>query len=184
MKVIGFSGSPRLGGNTDKLVMSILEGASFAGAETSFYNLSQLEISPCISCFACRKIDNCALKDGMQNIYEEIQSSDAVVIGSPVYMWQMSGQTKMFFDRLMPFLNVDMTTRLKGKKKAVLAFTQGQPDVSIYSPYFNDTMGVLNFLGFEPREIVAAGGTVDKNDISKQLDLLEKAKGIGAKLVA
>jgi multimeric flavodoxin WrbA len=43
----------------------------------------------------------------MQELYGEIQNADVVVLGSPVYMWQMTAQTKLFVDRLTAFLTPD-----------------------------------------------------------------------------
>ena len=41
----------------------------------------------------------CTQKDDLKNIYDEIYDADHIVIGSPVYMWQMNGRTKDFVDR-------------------------------------------------------------------------------------
>src|SRR5210317_235079 len=136
MKILGVEGSPRNNGNTEKLVKTILESASENGAKTKFYKLTEMNISLCLGCFNCRETGTCVANDDMQLLHEEIQASDVIIIGSPVYMWQVSGQTKLFMDRLVPFIKPDFTTRLKGKKRVFMVFTQGNPDEKSFKPYF------------------------------------------------
>jgi len=183
MKVIGFSGSPRRDANTDRLVAHVLAGAQAAGAETEFFRIADLDIKGCISCYYCKSHDTCSIKDAMQGLYREIHAADAAVIGSPVYMGQMSGQTKTFIDRLLPLLNADFTTRLKKRPALALAFTQGQPDTGMFKPYMENTHQMLGFLGFNPKEIIVAGGTREKTDVDKQSDLVARARTLGAGLL-
>ena len=183
MKVIGFSGSPRKDANTDRLVAHVLAGAQTAGAETEFFRIADLNIKGCISCYYCKSHQTCSIKDDMQGLYKEIHAADAVVIGSPVYMGQMSGQTKTFIDRLLPLLNADFTTRLKKHPDLVFVFTQGHPDTAMFRPYMDNTHRMLGFLGFDPKEIIVAGGTREKADVDKQTDLMARAKALGEGLL-
>ena len=107
---------------------------------------------------------------------------EAVVIGSPVYMGQMTGQTKTFLDRLLPLLNADFSTRLKKRPALVLVFTQGQPDTSMFLPYMENTKQMFGFLGFTAKEIIVAGGTREQADVDKQTELTAKARSLGAGL--
>jgi multimeric flavodoxin WrbA len=182
MKVIGVEGSPRKNGNTEKLVKTILESASGNGAETKFYKLTEMNISHCLGCFNCRETGTCVTNDDMQLLHKEIQSSDVIIIGSPVYMWQVSGQTKLFMDRLIPFIKPDFTTRLKGKKSIFMVFTQGNPDENSFKLYFEYLENLFSFLHYDVKGTIVATGTRDKNDILQQTDLLEKAREIGKKL--
>jgi multimeric flavodoxin WrbA len=182
MKVIGFSGSPRKNANTDRLVLQVLAGAKEQGAETSFFRVADLNIRGCTSCYYCKSHDTCSIRDDMQSLYKELYAADAVVIGSPVYMGQMTGQTKIFMDRLLPLLNADFSTRLKKRPSLVLAFTQGQPDTGMFMPYIESTKRVFGFMGFSPKDILVAGATRQPEDIDKQKDLMAKAKAIGADL--
>ena len=183
MKILGVEGSSRKNGNTEKLVKTILESASENGAQTAFYKLTEMNISLCLGCFNCRKTGACVTNDDMQLLHKEIQASDAIIIGSPVYMWQVSGQTKLFMDRLVPFIKPDFTTRLKGKKRLFMVFTQGNPDENSFKPYFEYLENLFSFLHYDVKSTLVATGTRDKNDILDQTDILEKAKEIGKKLL-
>ena len=184
MKVIGVEGSPRKNGNTEKLVKTILDSASENGAETTFYKLTAMNISHCLGCFNCRETGTCVTNDDMQVLHEEIQASDAIILGSPVYMWQVSGQMKRFMDRLVPFIRPDFTTRLKGKKSTFMAFTQGNPDKNAFKPYFEYLENLFSFLHYDVQGTIVATGTRDKNDILQKEDILKKARNIGKKLGA
>ncbi|MDD3248144.1 MAG: flavodoxin family protein [Methanosarcina sp.] len=179
MKVLGLIGSPRVDGNTTKLVNAILEGAAENGAETKVYNLSVLDINPCKGCMTCKIDGKCVVDDDMQQLYDEIQAADAVVLGSPIYMWEVTAQTKLFIDRLVAFLNPDFSTRLNMPKKLVLAFTQGNPNLNTFKQYFDYMEGLFSFMQFDVQSSIVAAGTYIPDDILQQPDVLAKAKEIG-----
>ena len=184
MKIVGFVGSPRKGGNTEVLVSEVLAGAAEKGAETKIFNLTRHNIKGCQACHFCVANKKCAQKDDMQKLYEEVQEADAVILGSPVYMWQVSSQTKCFIDRMLALLNPDFTTRLKGNKKLLLVFAQGNPDTAIFKDYFENTSLMLEFLGFQVKGAVIAGGTNEPGDVVKQKDVMESARQKGKELAS
>ena len=66
MKVVGFVGSPREGGNTEIMVKEILKRSSENGAETKIFNLNELNIKPCQAGMQCKTNDGvCATDDDM-----------------------------------------------------------------------------------------------------------------------
>ena len=186
MRVVGFVGSPRKEGNTYQLVTEILEGAREQNAETQSYNLNELEINGCQSCFKCKEDDEvkrCVQQDDMQKLFDEIEAADVIVIGSPVYMWQMSGQTKIFLDRLMPYVYQTKLTNMQ-KKKLIIAFVQGAPDASYFQPYFDYTEKMFGMFQFSEQEIITAVGVGGPGDIQKQTEILKKARELGRKFAS
>ena len=184
MKILGLEGSHRENGNTEKLVKTILESAKENGADVNFYKLAKMNISLCLGCFNCRETGTCVTDDDMKFLLEEIQTSDGIILGSPVYMWQVTGQTKLFMDRLIPFIRPDLTTRLKGKKRLFMVFTQGNPDKKMFKTYFEYLENLFSFLHYDVMGTIVAAGTRDTNDILQQTDVLEKARDIGKNLSA
>jgi multimeric flavodoxin WrbA len=182
IKILGLVGSPNINGNTAKLVNAIIEGAAENGAVKAVYNLNSLEIKGCDACRRCHDSGCCFINDDMQEIYEEIQIADIVILGSPVYMWQMTAQTKLFVDRLTAFLRPDFSSRLD-HKKLVLVFSQGSSDRDAFKPYFEYTGGLLYYMGFDVLDMIIAAG-MDKLDISFRPSLLEKAKDLGRLITA
>ena len=188
MKVVGFVGSPRKKGNTTAVVSEVLRGASEAGAETKIFNLNELGIRGCQSCYKCQTPEGrCIQTDGMAPLYDEIFSADAVVIGTPVYMFQVTGQTKTFIDRLFALLYLKdgkpgaFRNKIKGKK-ALAVYAQGQPEAGVFAQSFDVNESVLGFLGFKVEGRIVAGGMSGLDSAKSSQPVMEQAYAAGAAL--
>jgi multimeric flavodoxin WrbA len=182
MKIVGFSGSPRSDGNTDRLVKQVLAGAAEAGAQTAFFRIADASIKGCVACYHCRPHGVCALHDDMAPLLAQVFAADVVVLGTPIYMGQMSGQTKVFVDRLLPVLGPNFITRLKQHPGLFGVYTQGHSDPAAFRAYMEETSRFLAFLGFVSRGFLAAVGTRERDDIEKQAETLAQARAAGADL--
>lgn len=101
MKIIGLNGSPRgKNSRTAQLVKKVLEGAADAGAQTEYFDITKLKIKPCAACDECHLKGYCVQKDDFQMTFEKIISADGLVLGSPVYIYQVTAQLKNWIDRL------------------------------------------------------------------------------------
>lgn len=182
MKVLGFVGSGRIGGNTDKLVQQALAGAAAKRAETRIFHLNKMNIKGCQSCNYCKRYDSCIIEDDMQEIYKEIVDADAIVIGSPIYMMQLSAQTKLFIDRLYAFRNIDSSTKIS-PKKLMLIYGCKYPDPNAYKQYFQLMESLFNYLRlFKIENTVTVGGLIGENDILNNSEIMQKAKVYGENL--
>lgn len=119
MKIIGISGSPRDGGNTEVLVREALEGAKLKGAEIEFVALSGMKIEGCLACAECGIDRKCIIEDEMQALYPKLMAADGVIIGTPIYFGQMTSQTKAFIDRT--YLLSKLGRKLEGKVGGIIA---------------------------------------------------------------
>jgi multimeric flavodoxin WrbA len=179
---MAFIGSPRKNGNTATLVGEIVRGAKEAEAQISVYHLNEMKIKACQGCFYCRGVENCAIKDDMQSVYEDMKTADAVIIGSPVYMWQVTAQTKLLFDRLFPLMDSEFRPRF-GIKKTIMVYSQAKPDASVFKGAFDANAMVLQFMGLNVVDTIVA---VDANDVSASKNnagLMAKAFQSGKELV-
>ena len=110
MKVIAINGSPRKNHNTAALLKKALEGAQANGAETELIHLYDLNYKGCTSCFACKRKDGpsygtCACKDELSPILQKIKEADAIILGSPIYLHDVTGQMHAFLERMVfPFI--------------------------------------------------------------------------------
>ncbi len=184
MKIIGIDGSPRKDGNTEKLLRKVLAGAEEAGGKAQFLKLADLTINYCRGCGTCRATGECVMQDDMDRVVESIQHSDVIVLGSPIYAWQVSGNTKVFMDRLCRLLTPNYESRLNGPKKIAFVYTQGNPDADLFKPYFDYQEKVYPFLGFTLAGRIQATGTRAKEDILAQEATLTRAHSFGRNLVA
>jgi multimeric flavodoxin WrbA len=96
--VIGISGSPRKGGNTEILVNNALKAARCEGAETEIILLSEKKVEPCTACGACRS-DTCIIDDDFMEIFNKITEADGLIFASPSYYESMTPQMKALIDR-------------------------------------------------------------------------------------
>lgn len=107
--ILGVSGSPRKGANTDILLdVALKAAAENENIETHKIYLRDYEIHNCVSCYACCQdaaANNggeraCLIyKDGMDEIYPLLKECHGLIIAAPVYFGSMCAQVKQFMDR-------------------------------------------------------------------------------------
>ena len=111
-KVVIISSTPRKNGNSQILCQAFEKGAIDAGNDVELISLRENKINYCTGCYGCRKIGKCVQNDGMNEILEKMLNADVLVFGTPIYMYDVSGQLKTFFDRILPhykdFKNTDL----------------------------------------------------------------------------
>ena len=105
-KIIIIDGGPRKNFNTASMLQKIAEGAASAGSdiEVKTVRLYELDYKGCMSCMACkvkgRASNICKFKDALTPVLEEIAQADGLVLGSPIYFGQVTGQMQAFLERL------------------------------------------------------------------------------------
>jgi len=99
LKVLGLSGSPRRGGNTDILLSEVMRGAASRGAEVKTIILNDLNIAACQHCDACLEMGRCKVEDDMQVVYRELEQADRLVVASPIHFMGVTAQAKAMIDR-------------------------------------------------------------------------------------
>ena len=100
MKTLIFNGSPRKNGDTASLLKYFLEQLP---GEYKIVEAYRSIISPCVDCRYCWKKSGCAIKDGMQEIYEYLKTCDNVLIASPVYFSELTGPMLSVGSRLQTY---------------------------------------------------------------------------------
>lgn len=100
VKVVGISGSPRKGGNTEIIIKKALDVIESKGIQTELISLADLEIKPCDACRYCRKnIGECHIQDDFAPIFKKMIEAEGIILGSPVYMGSVTAQMKALMDR-------------------------------------------------------------------------------------
>jgi len=119
IEILGLSGSPRKGGNTDQCLQEALRACS-QKCRTEFVNLADLEIAECNGCNRCKKEGTKKLPcpahdDDMTPLYAKLASADGFLFATPVYYGSVTGIMKVFMDRFLPFYDeLGSTSELKG----------------------------------------------------------------------
>ena len=164
MRIIAVSGSPRVEGVTNSILLDILEKGAEKGHFGKVVVLNRLELHGCQACGYCRtEGDKCAVDDKISALIEELPDTDVVLVGSPVYMGNVSAQLKMFIDRLYCLKDAARKPRLK-PKRALLVFSQGAPDKAYYNNMMNQVKKTLDGYNLLVEDIIVATGSDYKND--------------------
>ena len=104
MKTIILNGSPRKNWNTAMMLKQAQKGAESAGSETEYVDLFDLSYTGCRSCMACKRKGaqrcRCFWKDDLSPLIERIFAADALIIGSPVYLGDITSQVHGLIERL------------------------------------------------------------------------------------
>lgn len=171
-KIVILNGSPRRNGNTSVLVKAFTEGATGAGNEVTEFFLGGMEIHGCKGCFGghSSRACPCVQKDDMDKIYPAVREAEVVVLASPLYYWNMSGQIRTAIDRLFALEEGDGNL-LRGHERAsallMAAEGHGFEDVVLYYEHLMEHLRWKN-LGH-----VLAGGNGDVGDIQGKPELQE-----------
>ena len=106
MKTVIVNGGPRKEWNTAQLLKSAQKGAEAAGAETEYVDLYDLRFTGCRSCLACKRkgLENpcrCFFKDELSPVIEHVHRADHLIMGSPIYFGEPTGQLRCFLERVV-----------------------------------------------------------------------------------
>jgi len=179
-KIVILNGSPRKNGNTSALAKKFAEGAESSGNTVTEFFLDGMDIHGCKGCFGGHSSRECPCvqKDDMMQIYPVVRESDVVVLASPLYYWNMSGQIRMAVDRLFALEEGDGNVlRGNGRACALLMAAEGNgfEDVLLYYEHLTEHLKWKN-LGH-----VLAGGNGNIGDIVGKPEL-QKAYELGASI--
>jgi multimeric flavodoxin WrbA len=103
LMILGICGSPRVAA-TDFVLKEGLKILEEKGFTTKFYSIRGKNIRFCIHCDYCLTNKECALKDDMQEVYELLEKSEALVLATPVYNGGVTAQLKTILDRTRALL--------------------------------------------------------------------------------
>ncbi|MFV0527257.1 MAG: flavodoxin family protein [Lachnospiraceae bacterium] len=176
MKVLAINGSPRKTQNTAALLTHALNGAIAQGAKTELIHLFDLRYTGCKSCFACKRKVNalpgqCVVQDGLTSVLEKAMACDVLLLGSPIYFGNITGQMRSFLERLA-FMNLSYDegrrSYFEGKISSAFFFTMNLPKSAenLYRPMFESNARLLELLGGST-EYMAAYNTYQFDDYSK-----------------
>jgi len=188
MEILAFNGSPRRRGNTSTIIASILDGARSKGAQTKEVRLHEINLKGCQGCLSCReKPGFCKQKDDLSPYLEAIKSCAGMVIGCPIYMYRISGQMKLFVDRLYSFYanrpDGGYDSVVPSGKTYAMVTSQGAPNPEQYVKSIRYLSGMTGSgLGME---VVGHIIHADSHEIPAAEDkvLLKKAYEIGRQMV-
>ena len=171
-KIIAINGSPRSGWNTDILVREAAAGAASAGAEVEVIDLYRLEkFTGCVSCFGCKTEAHqgkCICRDGLAEVLEKIRQADGLILGSPVYLGDVSAGLRALYERLIfQYITYKNESRSYSQRRIPVALivTSNVPaeyDAELLARYKRTLEA---FIG--PTQTLASGNTLQVNNYER-----------------
>ncbi len=162
-KIMIIDGGPRKNFNTASMLQKFAEGVRAVSdqIEVKTVRLYDLDYKGCMSCMACKmkgKAANvCKFKDALTPVLEEIADADGLVLGSPIYFGDVTGQMRTFLERLaFPWLSYNDYSLTAPKRMPVVLMEtmNGLPERNNSQGYGSMEPCIAAALG-RPEHIVA-----------------------------
>jgi len=179
MKVIAINGSARKNGNTSILIEKVFEPLRQNGIECEQVQLAGHEVHGCKACYKCsnKKNKRCSFEDDFFNeCLGKMIEADGIILGSPVYVTDVSSEMKALIDRAC------MVSKSNGglfKRKAGAALMAVRRGGAIHA---FDTMNHF----FTITEMIIVGSNywnfafgLEKGDVIKDKEGMETMKVLG-----
>ena len=182
-KMMIIDGGPRKKFNTAAMCEKVAEGARSVGVEAKIIRLYDMDYKGCMSCMACKirgKASNiCKFKDALTPVLDEIAQADGLVLGSPIYFGDVTGQMRTFLERLaFPWLSYNDYSMTAPKQMPVLLIEtmNGTPERNNSQGYGSMENCIMAALG-QPEHLIAYNTYQVKNyDRYERAGFSEEAK--------
>ena len=173
-KFVILNASPRPNSNISQMLSIMRNELLACGAKVHYVDVGKLQFRPCTGCMTCRSTHDCILpEDDAKEVLRLVQDCDGLIVGSPCYWGNMTGQLKTLFDRWV-YGMMDHSERgypiplLKGKKAVIITTCSTAWPFNIL---FRQSAGTVRALkeilcwsGFKIAGILQKGGTI-KNKV-------------------
>lgn len=179
IKVIAFNGSPNKDGNTAILLQTVLKELEANNIKTELIHVGAKQIHGCIACKKCWENQNkqCVLKnDSVNEWIDKMYNSDGILIGSPTYFADLSGQMKSFLDRafFVAIANQSMFQRKVGASVVAVRRAGAIHTFNSLNNYF--TISQMLIVSSSYWNI---GFGLEKNEVQKDAEGLQTMRNLG-----
>lgn len=174
--ILVLTGSPRRGGNTDKLAEAFMTGARQAGHKVTIYATANKSIKGCIDCKRCfQKGQACSIRDDFGELAPLLEQADMLVLATPMYWFSFPVQLKAAIDKFYAFLIGGKEWKIK---ECALLVSGGDADEAKFAGIVASYKLIAEYLHWQDRGVVIVPGLHDKEDVLKT-DGLIRAEALG-----
>ena len=187
VKLVAIVGSPRRGGNTETLLDRAIEEAKKKGAVSEKIVLNNVSIKPCQECGGCLKTGTCVITDDMAGVYNALNTSNIIIVASPIFFGNISAQTKIMVDRMQcRWVGKYLLKQKPQKKNKRGAFISCEALKT--GKYFECAKMVIDIFfkvqDVEYKEEIFVAGADGKGDVLKQKGILESVDAMVGRLMS
>ena len=181
MKVLIFNGAIRKNGDTAQLLQILTE--QLQGHEVHTVYCDDKNISACVDCRFCWKKPECAIKDGMQEIYRKIDEADWIIMASPVHFDEISGSLMQVMSRLQMYCMARMMRKEEvmqdRKRKGAAILAAGGPGKA--EPAHRMMKVLLHTMHASDEVIIHCKGT-DRKAVQENEVVIEQLRQLAAQI--
>lgn len=87
MKVLIINGSPRINGNSSRLVKELSDTFLKEGVETDIYQIGNKAIRGCMVCGYCYEHGECVFKDDINDLSKRFKDADGLIYHLSCLLW-------------------------------------------------------------------------------------------------
>ena len=163
MNILAICGAANKNRNTAAMLKSAFDGAmSVPGTSGEYVYLYDLDYKGCTGCHSCKLLDEsrfarCATRDGLTPVLEKAIEADVILVGSPIYFSDVTGEMRSFLERyLFPGItyNKDRSPTYPKRTKIGWVFTMNAPG-DYYKEYFDRLVSMTSQLIGESVYVIA-----------------------------
>ena len=157
------------------------------GAPVEIFAFSELQYNGCWNLFHCKTgSEICEQLDDLTPVLAAVSQAQVLVLGSPVYFTDITGQLKLVIDRFFSFFvpdypNADQKSRLPGGRHIVLLQTQGE-SADKHANLLGDFSAIFNGLGFTEHHHLQVAGVRNLGGIKPNSRALQYCAALASKL--
>jgi multimeric flavodoxin WrbA len=178
MKILAIVGSPRPKGNTSYLVDQALQEAAAHGLETEKIMLSQYKVNPCQGHDNCSSFPVCKQDDDAPWILEKFCNAEGVILGSPVYYYNMTAQMKAFIDRNYFLYRHNISPHMACAGLIVIGGSAGlEPTVRALRRFVKLSTDIP-----DDRIVILSGCASKAGEVKHNAALIEEARRLGSRM--
>ncbi len=156
-RLLGICGSPRKQGTEYAVQYALKYAAEKYGFNIEFWTVRNKEINFCLHCDYCvREQKGCVNKDDMEILYNKLEQAKFLLLGTPVFQGNLSGQLKTVMDRCRAMVakNPNVFKNKIGGALAIGGDRNGGQEIAIRS--------ILDFFQ-QNHVIIVSGGAFGAN---------------------
>ncbi|SDF37571.1 flavodoxin family protein [Sporomusa acidovorans] len=178
--ILVLTGSPRKGGNSDKLADAFIAGAQQAGHTVQKYITAGKTIKGCMDCKTCfSKGIACSIPDDFNELAPLVEQADMIVFATPLYFFSFTAHLKAAVDKFFSFYCGQRAVKIK---ESVLLACAADPNESSFEGLVASYKLIAKHWNWKDCGTILVSGVHGKEDIMKT-DGLKRAEELGKNIL-
>ena len=189
-RIVAIYGSPRRGGNTARLTDQAAAGAAEAGASVEKVVLRELDISPCLEIYGCKKDGRCVINDDFQRLYDLCLDCQGMILSSPIFFYTVSAHTKIMMDRFQSlwvkkyWIDGVKFGQWEPRRRGLFISVGATHGKRLFDGALDTVRYFMDVLDMELGQSLLYRGLDAKGEVERRPEYLGEARAAGAALAA